>query len=78
MALLTGVRFIQLPGATETAASFQFEGEGHTLGNALRFSIMKKHVFPFFQAVVKDGELTFSLKPPGGILRLYRPPSLGG
>ena len=37
--------FTQLPGATETAASFQFEGEGHTLGNALRFSIMKKCVF---------------------------------
>ncbi|KAF9884343.1 RNA polymerase subunit AC19 [Aspergillus nanangensis] len=32
---------IQLPGATETAASFQFEGEGHTLGNALRYAIMK-------------------------------------
>lgn len=34
-------RIVILPGATETAASFQFEGEGHTLGNALRFSIMK-------------------------------------
>ncbi|BCR89002.1 DNA-directed RNA polymerase core subunit RPC19 [Aspergillus chevalieri] len=34
-------RIVVLPGATETAASFQFEGEGHTLGNALRFSIMK-------------------------------------
>lgn len=34
----------QLPGATDTAASFQFEGEGHTLGNALRFAIMKKYV----------------------------------
>lgn len=33
---------LQLPGATETAASFQFEGEGHTLGNALRYTIMKK------------------------------------
>jgi len=33
-----------LPGATETAASFQFEGEGHTLGNALRYMIMKKWV----------------------------------
>ncbi|KAE8353553.1 DNA-directed RNA polymerase [Aspergillus coremiiformis] len=34
-------RIIVLPGATETAASFQFEGEGHTLGNALRYTIMK-------------------------------------
>ncbi|KAI9837575.1 MAG: RNA polymerase subunit AC19 [Sarea resinae] len=30
-----------LPGATETAASFEFEGEDHTLGNALRYIIMK-------------------------------------
>lgn len=30
-----------LPGSTETAASFEFEDEGHTLGNALRFIIMK-------------------------------------
>ncbi|KAB8070820.1 DNA-directed RNA polymerase [Aspergillus leporis] len=34
-------RIIVLPGATETAASFQFDGEGHTLGNALRYAIMK-------------------------------------
>ncbi|MCJ1302308.1 RNA polymerase subunit AC19 [Hypocenomyce scalaris] len=30
-----------LPGASETAASFEFEGEDHTLGNALRYMIMK-------------------------------------
>ncbi|KAJ4366850.1 RNA polymerase subunit AC19 [Neocucurbitaria cava] len=30
-----------LAGATETAASFQFDGEDHTLGNALRYIIMK-------------------------------------
>ncbi|PSN60189.1 RBP11-like subunits of RNA polymerase [Corynespora cassiicola Philippines] len=30
-----------LSGATETAASFQFDGEDHTLGNALRYIIMK-------------------------------------
>ncbi|KAF2731101.1 DNA-directed RNA polymerase I and III 14 KDA polypeptide [Polyplosphaeria fusca] len=30
-----------LAGATETAASFQFDGEDHTLGNALRYMIMK-------------------------------------
>ncbi|PYH82357.1 DNA-directed RNA polymerase I and III 14 KDA polypeptide [Aspergillus uvarum CBS 121591] len=34
-------RIVVLPGATETAASFQFDGEGHTLGNALRYAIMK-------------------------------------
>ncbi|EYE90545.1 DNA-directed RNA polymerase core subunit RPC19 [Aspergillus ruber CBS 135680] len=40
-------RIVVLPGATETAASFQFEGEGHTLGNALRFSIMKNSQVEF-------------------------------
>jgi len=30
-----------LPGATDTAASFEFEHEDHTLGNALRYMIMK-------------------------------------
>ncbi|KAF2650018.1 RBP11-like subunits of RNA polymerase [Lophiostoma macrostomum CBS 122681] len=30
-----------LPGAMETAASFQFDKEDHTLGNALRYIIMK-------------------------------------
>ncbi|RJE18894.1 hypothetical protein PHISCL_08776 [Aspergillus sclerotialis] len=34
-------RVIVLPGASDTAASFQFEEEGHTFGNALRFAIMK-------------------------------------
>jgi DNA-directed RNA polymerase subunit L len=32
----------QLSGATETAASFQIDGEDHTLGNALRYIIHKK------------------------------------
>lgn len=32
----------QLPGSTATAASFEFANEGHTLGNALRYVIMKK------------------------------------
>jgi len=30
-----------LPGSTDTAASFAFEKEDHTLGNALRYLIMK-------------------------------------
>ncbi|KAM7204982.1 DNA-directed RNA polymerase 1 and 3 polypeptide [Rhypophila sp. PSN 637] len=30
-----------LPGSTPTAASFEFLDEGHTLGNALRWIIMK-------------------------------------
>ncbi|KAI5294228.1 RNA polymerase subunit AC19 [Ascosphaera acerosa] len=34
-------RITVLPGASETAASFQFEGEDHTLGNSLRYVIMK-------------------------------------
>lgn len=32
----------QLPGSTDTAASFEFTKEDHTLGNALRYIIMKK------------------------------------
>ena len=35
---------MQLSGATETAASFQIDGEDHTLGNALRYIIHKKYV----------------------------------
>lgn len=34
-------RVNMLPGSTPTAASFEFIDEGHTLGNALRFIIMK-------------------------------------
>ncbi|KAH8673813.1 DNA-directed RNA polymerase [Xylariales sp. PMI_506] len=30
-----------LPGSTSTAASFEFLEEGHTMGNALRYIIMK-------------------------------------
>ncbi|KAH8821674.1 DNA-directed RNA polymerase [Xylogone sp. PMI_703] len=30
-----------LPGSTDTAASFEFQKEDHTLGNALRYIIMK-------------------------------------
>ncbi|KAH6684190.1 DNA-directed RNA polymerase [Halenospora varia] len=30
-----------LPGSTDTAASFEFTGEDHTLGNSLRYIIMK-------------------------------------
>lgn len=37
-----GANVAQLAGATESAASFQFDGEDHTLGNALRYIIMKK------------------------------------
>jgi DNA-directed RNA polymerase I and III subunit RPAC2 len=35
---------VQLPGSTPTAASFEFRDEGHTLGNALRYIVMKKSV----------------------------------
>ena len=36
---------VQLAGASDSAASFQIENEDHTLGNALRYIIMKKLVF---------------------------------
>ncbi|CEO58323.1 Putative DNA-directed RNA polymerase I and III 14 kDa polypeptide [Penicillium brasilianum] len=39
--LLDEKRIVVLPGSSDTAASFQFEGEGHTMGNALRYAIMK-------------------------------------
>ena len=35
--------YLQLPGASDTAASFEFQDEDHTLGNALRYMIMKKY-----------------------------------
>ena len=41
---LSLIRPLKLPGASDTAASFEFEGEDHTLGNALRYMIMKKYV----------------------------------
>jgi DNA-directed RNA polymerase subunit L len=41
-ALSATTNAVQLAGATESAASFQFDGEDHTLGNALRYIIMKK------------------------------------
>lgn len=34
----------QLPGSTDAAASFEFIDEGHTMGNALRYVIMKKYL----------------------------------
>lgn len=37
---------VQLPGSTDTAASFAFDHEDHTLGNALRYMIMKKYAMP--------------------------------
>jgi len=32
----------KLPGSSEKAASYEFKKEDHTLGNALRYIIMKK------------------------------------
>ncbi|OKL56983.1 hypothetical protein UA08_07951 [Talaromyces atroroseus] len=40
-------RITVLSGASETAASFQFKDEGHTLGNALRYVIMKNPAVEF-------------------------------
>ncbi|KAJ5826177.1 hypothetical protein N7474_003315 [Penicillium riverlandense] len=45
--LLEEKHIVVLPGSTETAASFQFAGEGHTMGNALRFAIMKNPAVEF-------------------------------
>ncbi|KAK0259472.1 RNA polymerase subunit AC19 [Friedmanniomyces endolithicus] len=49
-ATTNGVEFVRekqrlrlLPGSTDTAASFAFDHEDHTLGNALRYMIMKKY-----------------------------------
>ena len=36
----------QLPGSTDDAASFEVIDEGHTLGNALRYIVMKKCASP--------------------------------
>ncbi|CAD6503026.1 BgTH12-02697 [Blumeria graminis f. sp. triticale] len=36
-----------LPGSNETAASFEFKNEDHTLGNALRYIIMKNPMVEF-------------------------------
>ncbi|CAD6575478.1 MAG: RNA polymerase subunit AC19 [Alectoria fallacina] len=38
---LNDQRIRVLPGASDTAASFEFDAEDHTLGNALRYMIMK-------------------------------------
>jgi len=40
-------RIRTLPGSTETAASFEFKQEDHTLGNALRYIIMKNPAVEF-------------------------------
>ncbi|KAJ5358408.1 DNA-directed RNA polymerase I and III subunit [Penicillium cataractarum] len=45
--LLDEKRIVVLPGSSDTAASFQFEGEGHTMGNALRYAIMKNPAVEF-------------------------------
>ncbi|OQE21658.1 hypothetical protein PENSTE_c011G07253 [Penicillium steckii] len=45
--MLDEKRVVVLPGSSETSASFQFEGEGHTMGNALRYAIMKNPAVEF-------------------------------
>jgi DNA-directed RNA polymerase I and III subunit RPAC2 len=39
---LGDIRIMTLPGEEEGSASFEIIGEDHTLGNALRYIIMKK------------------------------------
>ncbi|KAJ5600296.1 DNA-directed RNA polymerase I and III subunit [Penicillium hetheringtonii] len=45
--MLDEKRVVVLPGSSKTSASFQFEGEGHTMGNALRYAIMKNPAVEF-------------------------------
>ncbi|KAJ5902516.1 DNA-directed RNA polymerase I and III subunit [Penicillium taxi] len=45
--LLNEKRIVVLPGASDTAASFQFANEGHTMGNVLRYAIMKNPLVEF-------------------------------
>jgi len=54
---------IKLSGAIDTAASFQFKEEGHTLGNALRYVIMKKYAPPFHNLSSSDIMLTLFKAP---------------
>ncbi|EEH16795.2 hypothetical protein PABG_06882 [Paracoccidioides brasiliensis Pb03] len=48
-----------LPGATETAVSFQFDREDHTLGNALRYVIMKNPKFLTYSTTIRSPEVEF-------------------
>ena len=67
---------MQLPGSTETAASFEFLDEGHTLGNALRYIIMKKYeklLAPSHTAHEPPGSL--NVQSRCRVLRLRHPPS---
>ncbi|EEH41261.1 hypothetical protein PAAG_03547 [Paracoccidioides lutzii Pb01] len=48
-----------LPGATETAVSFQFDREDHTLGNALRYVIMKNPKFLTYSSIIRSPEVEF-------------------
>lgn len=42
MKLIRLLKMLQLDNATDTAASFSFENEDHTLGNALRYMLTKE------------------------------------
>jgi len=80
----------QLPGSSETAASFEFKDEDHTLGNALRYIIMKKYVPPcpgyhwlflrpkFYVTIfeINVADSSFLMQSRCRILRLLNTPSL--
>ncbi|WPH02053.1 DNA-directed RNA polymerases I and III subunit RPAC2 [Acrodontium crateriforme] len=52
-----------LPGSTETAASFAFDQEDHTLGNALRYMIMKNPDVEFCgYSIPHPSEATMNLR----------------
>lgn len=58
---LTKGLMLQLPGSTETAASFEFLNEDHTLGNALRYIIMKKCVCSINNSIERIHLATYTL-----------------
>ena len=51
----------KLAGSTDTAASYEFAKEDHTLGNALRYIIMKKYV-TIYRPYIPISNLSLFLK----------------
>ena len=64
-----------MPGSTDTAASFEFEKEDHTLGNALRYVIMKKSVLEALGAALR---MLTKEQPRRRVLRLLDTTSFRG
>lgn len=59
-----------LPGSTSTAASYEFLKEGHTLGNALRYIIMKNPDVEFCAYAIphpSEDKMNLRIQTYGGI-----------